>query len=84
MVKTIFQITQELQPVKDTIKFKLLKDRYRDMYQVIDNMGMLTASAQLRSGGIKGSSNIDDLMAFGNSSEWQEPFVSYAENTQKR
>jgi len=31
-------IIQELQPVKDTIKFKLLKD-YRDMYQVIDDYG---------------------------------------------
>jgi len=37
-------IIQELQPVKDSIKFKQLQD-YRDMYQVVDDMAALTASA---------------------------------------
>jgi hypothetical protein len=45
-------IIQELQPVKDTINFKQLKD-YRDMYQVVDDMAGILASAQLRSGGIQ-------------------------------
>ncbi|MBB6107730.1 Uncharacterized conserved protein, DUF2252 family [Mucilaginibacter lappiensis] len=71
-------LIQELQPVKDTIKFKLLKDDYRGMYQVIDDMGVLTASSQLRSGGLQGSSNIDDLIAFGRSTEWQAPLLEYA------
>src|SRR6201994_366480 len=70
---------QELQPVKDTIKFKQLKD-YRDMYQVIDDMAALTASAQLRSGGMQGSGNIDDLMAFGVDQGWQEAVITYARN----
>ncbi len=70
-------IIQELQPVKDTIKFKLLKD-YRDMYQVIDDMGALTGSAQLRSGGMQGSGTIDELMAFGNDQSWQEAVIDYA------
>ena len=81
--KTIFRdepyILQELQPVKDTIKFKVLKDNYRDMYQVIDDMAALTASAQLRSGGIQGSAIIDELMAFGLDQAWQEKVVTYAE-----
>jgi hypothetical protein len=47
-------VIQELQPVKDTIKFKLLRDEYRDIYQVIDDMAALTASAELRSGGHSG------------------------------
>jgi uncharacterized protein (DUF2252 family) len=72
-------ILQELQPVKDSIKFKQLKD-YRDMYQVIDDMAALTASAQLRSGGIQGSAIIDDLMAFGADQGWQEAVVTYAQN----
>lgn len=72
-------IIQELQPVKDTIKFKLLKD-YRDMYQVIDDMAALTASAQLRSGGMQGSGIIDDLMAFGADQGWQEAVITYAQN----
>jgi len=71
-------VIQELQPVKDTIKFKLLKDEYRDIYQVISDMASLTASAQLRSGGIQGSSIIDDYMAFGLSEDWQESVVQYA------
>ena len=71
-------ILQELQPVKDTIKFKLLKEDYRDMYQVIDDMAALTASSQLRSGGIQGSANIDELMAFGTDQGWQETVINYA------
>ncbi|MFI5159806.1 MAG: DUF2252 domain-containing protein [Sphingobacteriales bacterium] len=71
-------ILQELQPVKDTIKFKLLKEDYRDMYQVIDDMAALTASSQLRSGGIQGSAIIDELMAFGRDQGWQEAVIDYA------
>jgi uncharacterized protein (DUF2252 family) len=71
-------VIQELQPVKDTIKFKLLKDEYRDIYQVIDDMAALTASAQLRSGGIQGSAIIDELTAFGQNQDWQEQLLKYA------
>jgi uncharacterized protein (DUF2252 family) len=71
-------VIQELQPVKDTLDFRMLKHKYRDMYQVIDDMAILTASAQLRSGGIQGSSNIDDLIAFGKSEKWQEAVLDYA------
>lgn len=70
-------VIQELQPVKDSIKFKLLKDDYRDMYQVIDDMAALTASSQLRSGGIQGSSIIDDLVAYGKSADWQDAMLAY-------
>lgn len=71
-------ILQELQPVKDSIKFKQLKD-YRDMFQVIDDMAALTASAQLRCSGMQGSGTIDDLMAFGNDQGWQEAVIAYAQ-----
>ena len=72
-------VIQELQPVKDAINFKLLRDDYRGMYQVIDSMGALTASAQLRSGGMQGSGNIDELAAFGRDQGWQEALLDYAE-----
>lgn len=49
------------------------------MYQVIDDMAALTASPQLRSGGIQGSGTIDDLMAFGLDQGWQEAVVNYAQ-----
>jgi uncharacterized protein (DUF2252 family) len=73
-------IIQELQPVKDTINFKMLKDNFRDMYQVIDHMATLTASAQLRSGGIQGSATIDELMAYGGDQGWQDAVLNYAQS----
>ncbi|AMR33439.1 hypothetical protein A0256_19450 [Mucilaginibacter sp. PAMC 26640] len=70
-------VIQELQPVKDSINFKMIRDDYRDLYRVIDDMGMLTASSQLRSGGIQGSANIDELMSFGLADDWQQPLLDY-------
>lgn len=79
---TIFEqepyVLQELQPVKDTLKFKMIRDDYRDLYQVIDDMAVLTASSQLRSGGMDGSAIIDDLKAFGCDASWQKPVVDLA------
>lgn len=72
-------VIQELQPVKDTLEFKLIKDRYRDIYQVIDDMAVLTASSQLRCGGMDGSATIDELKAFGcKVEEWQKSVLDYA------
>jgi uncharacterized protein (DUF2252 family) len=71
-------VIQELQPVKDSINFKMIRDDYRHLYEVIDEMAMLTASSQLRSGGIQRSATIDDLMAFGKTDEWQDQLLSYA------
>ena len=71
-------VLQELQPVKDSIKFKLIRDQYRDIYQVIDDMAILSASAQLRSGGMNGSAIIDELKAFGEDTEWQEHLLEFA------
>lgn len=71
-------LIQEMQPTKDSINFKLIKDQYRDIYQVIDDMAMLTASAQLRSTGRQGSSIADELIAFGKDGEWQKNIIDYA------
>ncbi|MHA4810832.1 DUF2252 domain-containing protein [Flavitalea flava] len=71
-------IIQEMQPEKDSINFKLLKERYRDMYRVIEDMGMLTASAQLRSAGRQGSAITDELMDFGSDEAWQERVLDYS------
>ncbi len=71
-------IIQEMQPVKDSINFKLIRDRYRDIYRVIDDMAMLTASSQLRSSGRQGSANADELIAFGANCQWQDDILDYA------
>jgi len=72
-------LVQELQPVKDTLAFKMIKDNYKDIYQVIDDMAMLTASSQLRSGGMSGSAITDELMAFGAAQgEWKSEAIRIA------
>jgi uncharacterized protein (DUF2252 family) len=71
-------IIQEMQPAKDSFNFKLIRDQYRDIFQVIDDMATLTASAQIRSSGWKGADVVDKLIDFGNSTDWQEPLLEYA------
>jgi uncharacterized protein (DUF2252 family) len=71
-------VLQEMQPTEDNINFGLIKDRYRDVYQVIDDMAMLTASSQLRSSGRQGSGIADELIAYGESTGWQEDLLNYA------
>ena len=71
-------IMQEMQPAKDSINFRLLRDRYRDMYSVIDSMAMLTASSQLRSSGQDGSAITDELKRFATDLAWQEVVLDYA------
>jgi uncharacterized protein (DUF2252 family) len=77
-------IMQEMQPAKDSINFRLLRDRYRDMYSVIDSMAMLTASAQLRSSGQNGSAITDELKAFGREEGWQDSVLTYAAQYARR
>lgn len=74
----ISYIMQEMQPEEDNINFELLCDRYRDMYTVIDNMAMLTASAQLRSSGQRGSAITDELKHWSRETKWQEDVLEYA------
>lgn len=69
---------QEMQPMDDKIKFEVIKDRFKELDQVINDMAMLTASAQLRSGGRQGSAIIDELIAFGRDAQWQQAIIDYA------
>jgi uncharacterized protein (DUF2252 family) len=85
---TIFRgdpyVLQEMQPTEDSINFEQIKDEYRDIYQVIDEMAILTASAQLRSGGRQGSAIADELIAFGKNGQWQDNALQYSLNYTKR
>ena len=71
-------VMEEMQPTRDSINIRLLKDQYRDMYTVIDSMAVLTDSAQLRSAGRKGAARADELIAFGEDTNWQEGVIEYA------
>ena len=81
---TIFKgdsfLLQELQPMEDKIDFNLIKDSYKDIAEVINDMALLTASAQLRSSGSKGSDPIDALIEFGRNDQWKEAIIEYARN----
>ncbi|MBS1935367.1 MAG: DUF2252 family protein, partial [Bacteroidetes bacterium] len=71
-------VIKELQPTSDKIDFLLIKDRYKDIAQVIHDMATLTASAQLRSSGRQGSANADELIAFGQNTSWHQQLLDYA------
>ncbi len=77
-------IMQEMQPARDSINFRLLGDRYRDMYSVVDSMAMLTASSQLRSSGQDGSAITDELKRFAQDESWQDAVLAYAERYASR
>jgi uncharacterized protein (DUF2252 family) len=70
-------VFQEMQPAADKIKFELIEENYNDLEKVIKDMAMLTASSQIRSGGIQGSAIIDELVAFAKSTDWQEKVLQY-------
>ena len=71
-------ILKEMQPIADKIDFLVIKDKYKYLKRVIEDMAMLTASAQLRSSGRQGSATTDELIAFGKNSKWQKPILDYA------
>ena len=60
-------VVKQMQPTEDKINFELLKYRYNEIDKVIHDMAVLTASAQLRSGGRQGSAITDELIACGQS-----------------
>ena len=70
-------VIQEMQPTKDSFDFRLVRDAYRDLYQIIHDMGVLTAAAQIRSSGWKGASVVDELSAFGGNNQWQESVLEF-------
>jgi uncharacterized protein (DUF2252 family) len=71
-------VIKEMQPTADKIDFLLIKDKYKYILRVIEDMALLTASAQLRSSGREGSAIADDLIAFGKDVHWQQSLIGYA------
>lgn len=74
-------VIQELQPVKDTLKFKLIRDDYRDIIQVIDDMAVLTASAQLRSSGRLGVATADEFINFAKKMNCEQELLRLAQRS---
>ena len=77
-------VIREMQPTEDRINFELIKDRYNDILLVIEDMALLTASAQLRSTGRQGSAIADKLIEFGYENDWHEAILKYAKKYSAR
>ena len=77
-------VLKQMQPTADKINFEVLKDRYEDIDEVINDMARLTASAQLRSSGRQGSAIADQLIQFAGDNKWQQDILAYAINYTKQ
>jgi uncharacterized protein (DUF2252 family) len=71
-------VIKEMQPTADKINFETLQNRLNDMEDVLENMALLVASAQLRSSGRQGAAVADELIAFGRDSSWIQTIIAYA------
>jgi uncharacterized protein (DUF2252 family) len=71
-------VLKEMQPTADKIDFLLIRDRYKDIACVVEDMAFLTASAMLRSAGRQGAALPDELVAFGSDTQWQQGVIAYA------
>lgn len=73
-------VLKEMQPTADKIDFLVVRDRYKDIACVVEDMAFLTASAQLRSAGRQGAAVPDGFISFGEDTRWQKPLLDYARN----
>src|SRR5580692_1147484 len=71
-------VIKEMQPTADKIDFLVIRDRYKDIACVVEDMAFLTASAMLRSAGRQGAALPDELIAFGADQHWQQGLTDYA------
>jgi uncharacterized protein (DUF2252 family) len=71
-------VIKEMQPTADKIDFVVIRDRYKDMACVIEDMAFLSASAMLRSAGRQGAALPDELIAFGTDTHWQQGVIDYS------
>jgi hypothetical protein len=71
-------VIKEMQPTADKIDFLVIRDRYKDIACVIEDMAFLTASAMLRSAGRQGAALPDELIAFGTDTHWQQVLIDYS------
>jgi uncharacterized protein (DUF2252 family) len=71
-------VIKEMQPTADKIDFLVIRDRYKDIACVIEDMAFLAASAMLRSAGRQGAALPDELIAFGKDSHWQQTLIDYS------
>jgi uncharacterized protein (DUF2252 family) len=72
-------ITKWVQPEADKIDLDSFLSEQNEQPVLLDSLGCLAASAQLRSGGRDGSAIADEMIRFGTQKEWKEPLLAFAE-----
>ena len=77
-------VIQELQPTADRINFEMIQDRFKVVCSVVEDMAMITASAHLRGVGRKGSCSADELIAFGQNTNWHTELINYSAGYKKK
>jgi uncharacterized protein (DUF2252 family) len=77
-------VVQEMQPAASKINFEIMPGNKAEIVHILQDMAILTASAQLRSSGIQGSAINDELSVFGNKTDWQEYLLNYASKYAKQ
>jgi uncharacterized protein (DUF2252 family) len=72
-------VLRGLQPSEDRVVLANSHKHFQRLEGVVKSMGKIAAWGQLRSGGRDGSACIDELIDFGNQSQWQSELVAFAE-----
>lgn len=71
-------VLRSLQPSEDRVALEHWKGKLQRLEQVIGVMGQLTAWAHLRSSGRCGSAIADELIEFGQRTDWHRPLLAAA------
>ncbi|CAG4905890.1 DUF2252 domain-containing protein [Paraburkholderia saeva] len=71
-------VLRSLQPSEDRVTLANWNGKLSRLESVVNNMAELSAWSQLRSGGREGSAIADELIAFGNGTDWHMPLIQLA------
>ena len=77
-------ILRALQPAEDRVTLDAATSSLSDLRKVIQVMGEVVASAQLRSSGRQGSVSADALIEFAHSKSWKKPLLALASDTTRQ
>jgi uncharacterized protein (DUF2252 family) len=70
-------VVKELQPSTDKINMEKAVERPRQLEKYVGDLGLLTASAQLRGSGRQQTATADELMNFAETKQWKESLQAW-------
>jgi len=72
-------VLRELQPTANKVDLEKLTGKVGHLENLLKTIGVVFAYGQLRSGGRHGSAIADELIAFAQTSDWQQALLEYAQ-----